>query len=166
MWLPLAVLAVLSLIGGFFDLPHFLEPALPRAEHVAHEAWLEIAGSGAGVLGIVIAYIMYMANPGLPDSITAKLGGLYRLVHDKYRIDELYDMVVVQPAIGGSRSILWKGLDAGFIDGIVNGTGSMARTVGGLARWVQTGNIRSYGTWVVLGSVVAIAILSIAGGAR
>lgn len=166
MWMPLAVLAVLSLVGGFFDLPHFLEPALPHAEHIEHEAWLEIVGSSAGLLGILIAYIMYIASPGLPDSIATKLGGVYRLVYDKYRVDELYDMVIVQPTIGGSRSILWKGLDAGLIDGIVNGTGSLARTIGGLARWVQTGNIRSYGAWIVLGSVVAIAILGLSGGIR
>ena len=167
MLMPLAVLALLSLAGGyFFNIPHFLEPALPHTEHVEHEAWLEIVGSGAGILGILIAYIMYMLSPGLPDSITAKLGGIYRLVYDKYRVDEAYDMVITQPLISGSRSYLWKGLDAGLIDGIVNGTGSLARMIGGLARWVQTGNIRSYGTWVVLGSVVAIAILSLSGGAR
>ena len=166
MWMPLAVLAILSLVGGFFDLPHFLEPALPHAAHIEHEAWLEIVGSGAGILGILIAYIMYILSPGMPDAITTKLGGIYRLVYDKYRVDEAYDMVVTQPLIGGSRAYLWKGLDAGLIDGIVNGTGSLARMIGGLARWVQTGNIRSYGTWVVLGSVVAIAILSLSGGAR
>jgi NADH-quinone oxidoreductase subunit L len=138
MWIPLGILAILSLVGGFFDLPHFLEPALPHAPHVEHEAWLEIVG----------------------------FGGLYRLVYDKYRVDEAYDMVVVQPLIGGSRAMLWKGLDAGLIDGIVNGTGGLARMIGGLARWVQSGNIRSYGTWVVLGSVVAIAILSLSGGTR
>jgi len=166
MWIPLGILAILSLVGGFFDLPHFLEPALPHAPHVEHEAWLEIVGSGAGILGILIAYVMYIASPGMPDQITAKLGGLYRLVYDKYRVDEAYDMVVVQPLIGGSRAMLWKGLDAGLIDGIVNGTGGLARMIGGLARWVQSGNIRSYGTWVVLGSVVAIAILSLSGGTR
>ena len=167
MLMPLAVLALLSLAGGyFFNIPHFLEPALPHAEHLEHEAWLEIVGSGAGILGILIAYIMYILSPGMPDSITAKLGGIYRLVYDKYRVDEAYDMVITQPLISGSRAYLWKGLDAGLIDGIVNGTGSLARMIGGLARWVQTGNIRSYGTWVVLGSVVAIAILSLSGGAR
>ncbi len=166
MWMPLAVLAILSLIGGFFDLPHFLEPALPHAEHIEHEAWLEIVGSSAGILGIIIAYIMYVLSPGLPDSITARLGGVYRLVYDKYRVDELYDTVIIQPTIGGSRSMLWKGLDAGLIDGIVNGTGGLARMVGGLARWIQTGNMRSYGAWVVFGSVVAIAIMGLAGGIR
>ena len=165
MLMPLAVLALLSLGGGyFFNIPHFLEPALPHVEHVEHEAWLEIVGSGVGILGILIGYLMYIVSPGMPDSITTKLGGLYRLVYDKYRVDEFYDMVLTQPLIGGSRAFLWKGLDAGLIDGIVNGTGSLARMVGGLARWIQTGNIRSYGTWVLLGSVVAIAILSISGG--
>ncbi|MBM3796181.1 MAG: NADH-quinone oxidoreductase subunit L [Acidobacteria bacterium] len=166
MWGPLAVLAALSIVGGFFDLPHFLEPALPPAEHVAHEAWLEIVGSAAGILGIVIAHIMYVAKPEMPDALTAKLGGLYRLVYDKYRVDEAYDLTIVDPLIGGSRSFLWKGLDAGLIDGMVNGAGSTARLVGGFARWIQTGNMRTYGAWVLVGAVAVLAYLGIGGGVR
>jgi NADH-quinone oxidoreductase subunit L len=167
MWMPLAVLALLSLIGGIaFDVPHFIEPALPHSEHVEHAFWLEIVGSAAGIIGILIAWFMYVARPELPGVVSEKLGGLYRLVYDKYRVDELYDLVIVQPTILGSRAMLWKGLDAGLIDGLVNGAGSMARMVGGLARWIQTGNIRSYATWVVFGSVVAMAILGFSGGIR
>lgn len=166
MWMPLAVLAVLSLVGGFFDLPHFLEPVL-GSSHAEHEAWLEIVGSAAGLIGIAIAYFMYVLSPGTPEAITSQLGRVYSLVYDKYRVDELYDTVIVAPLVSGSRSILWKGLDAGFVDGLVNGTGSLARMVGGVARWIQTGNMRSYGAWVVLGSVVAIAVLGFMnGGAR
>jgi NADH-quinone oxidoreductase subunit L len=164
MWIPLAVLAVLSLVGGFWNVPHFLEPVLPHAAHIEHSTLDMIIGSSAGILGILLAWFVYIANPGMAGSITARLGSVYRLVYDKYCVDEFYDMAVVQPTIGGSKSVLWKGLDAGFVDGLVNGAGGLARVIGGIARWIQTGNIRSYGTWVVLGSVAAIVMLTMATG--
>ena len=68
--------------------------------------------------------------------------------------------------INGSREVLWKGADAGFIDGIVNGVGAAARRIGGGLRLMQSGNIRSYATWVLLGSVAVIVALGIAEGLR
>ena len=54
-------------------------------------------------------------------------------------------------------------MDAGLIDGIVNGVGSVAREVGGVLRLLQSGNIRSYATWVLFGSVLVIVVLGICG---
>ena len=58
--------------------------------------------------------------------------------------------------------MLWKGADAGLIDGTVNGVGTVAQKVGGVLRQMQSGNIRSYATWVLFGSVLAIVALAIA----
>jgi NADH-quinone oxidoreductase subunit L len=68
--------------------------------------------------------------------------------------------------VAGSREVLWKGSDAGLIDGIVNGVGSAARFVGGGLRQLQSGSIRSYATWVLLGSVIVIAAVTLLGGIR
>jgi NADH-quinone oxidoreductase subunit L len=57
-------------------------------------------------------------------------------------------------------------MDAGLIDGIVNGVGAVARRIGGGLRLMQSGNIRSYATWVLAGSVLVIVALGIAGGVR
>jgi NADH-quinone oxidoreductase subunit L len=93
--------------------------------------------------------------------------GLYTFVYNKFYIDEFYDATVVNPVVGGSRVVLWKGIDAGLIDGTVNGIGARARNIGGLLRLMQSGNIRSYATWVLLGSVLVIAVIvGIAGGIR
>jgi NADH-quinone oxidoreductase subunit L len=166
MWVPLAALAVLSVGGGYlFNIPHFLEPLFgPASEHA--DLTLEIIGSSAGILGIVIAYVMYMAKPGLADSIANSLGGLYRLVYNKYFVDEVYFATVVNPTVAGSRTVLWRGVDAGIIDGAVNGVGSLAGFVGSLLRRLQSGNIRTYAAWVVLGSVLVIALVGFAGGSR
>jgi NADH-quinone oxidoreductase subunit L len=85
--------------------------------------------------------------------------GLYTFVYNKFYIDELYDALFVKPVVGGSRVVLWKGIDAGLIDGMVNGTGSRARNLGSVLRLIQSGNIRSYATWVLLGSLAVIATI-------
>jgi len=163
---PLAVLAVLSVAGGFlFNVPQFLEPVFKgiMGPEEPEAAWLTIVGSGAGILGIVLAWFMYVLSPETPGSIADSLGGLYRLVLDKYRIDELYDLVVVGPLLRGSRDLLWKFGDVFLIDGMVNGMGAVSGSLGGFLRRMQSGNIRNYATWVVVGSVLVIFAAGIFG---
>ena len=92
--------------------------------------------------------------------------GLYTLVYNKYFVDEIYAAAVVNPVVSGSREVLWKGVDVRLIDGAANGVGARARNVGSLLRLIQSGNIRSYATWVLLGSVVLIVAMGIAEGLR
>jgi NADH-quinone oxidoreductase subunit L len=164
MWAPLAVLAVLSVVGGFlFNVPKILGNMFPIVETV-EVPWLVYVSVLAGVVGIGLAYYMYVVNLDLPEMITSRLGGLYTLVYNKYFVDEVYDATVVHPLVEGSRSVLWHGVDQGVIDGIVNGVGRESKTVGGFLRLMSSGNIRSYATWVVLGSVALILVLGLAGG--
>ncbi|HUQ95617.1 MAG TPA: NADH-quinone oxidoreductase subunit L [Bryobacteraceae bacterium] len=167
MWTPLAVLAALSLGGGyFFKVPHYLEPMFPLAEG-AHDQMLVFISIGAGVAGMALAYLMYVVNPGIPQNIAAALGPAYRLVYHKYLVDELYGAAVVRPLYNGSRSFLWRVMDAGVIDGVVNGTATVARAAGGVLRLMQSGNIRSYAAWVTVGCVVILIALGVvAGGIR
>ena len=164
---PLVILAILSLGGGiFFKIPEFLGTFFPTVE-APEELSLTLIASSAGIIGILVAYLMYVLKPGLPDSIMNGLKPIYTLVYNKYFVDELYDATLVNPLIAGSRTVLWKGVDAGLIDGSVNGVGARARNVGGLLRMMQSGNIRSYATWVLLGSVLVIAVIvGFAGGIR
>ncbi len=164
MWGPLAVLAVLSLAGGwYFKIPHFLEPLFPLAEG-AHDETLVYISVAAGAAGIGLAWLFYVASPALPDSIANSLGGLYKLVYNKYFVDEAYNAAIVNPLVNGSRSLLWRVMDAGVIDGAVNGVGSLSRSIGGFVRLFQSGNIRSYAAWVTLGCVAVLVALGMAGG--
>jgi NADH-quinone oxidoreductase subunit L len=166
MVVPLAILAVLSIAGGFlFKIPEFLGTLFPTLE-VPEDITLMVISTAAGVVGIGLAWLMYVAQPGLADSVADRFRGLYALVYNKYFVDEIYGATVVNPLIRGSRTVLWKGLDAGLIDGIVNGVGSVSRGLGSGLRRMQSGNVRSYATWVLLGSVVLIVALGIAGGLR
>ncbi|SRR5579883_508158 len=163
---PLVILALLSLGGGFlFKIPVFLGTLFPTVE-VPEDFGLMAISVAAGLLGILLAYVMYVAKPGLADSLSIK--GLYTLVYNKYFVDEVYDATVVRPMVGGSRVLLWRFADVAVIDGIVNGIGSRARDVGAVLRSLQSGNIRSYATWVVFGSVLLMVALGIAaaGGVR
>jgi NADH-quinone oxidoreductase subunit L len=162
MTLPLAVLALLSLGGGFLNVPHYLEPVIPLAKE-GDDLLLMVISAAAGLAGIGLAYVFYMAKPALPEDLAARFRGLYQAVYNKYYVDEIYDAAVVTPVVSGSRDVLWKGMDAGVIDGSVNGVGFAARAIGGVLKRFQSGNIRSYATWVVFGSVALIVALGIAG---
>jgi NADH-quinone oxidoreductase subunit L len=160
---PLMILALLSLGGGFINVPHFLEPMFIEKAENQGLAWLS---AGVGILGILLAGLFYVVNRGLPDAVVKACGGLYTLVYNKYFVDEAYDAAVVEPLVEGSRTVLWRGIDAGLIDGTVNGVGRRSRGIGSILRLIQSGNIRSYAAWVVLGSIVLLIAIGFAGGLR
>jgi NADH-quinone oxidoreductase subunit L len=160
---PLMILALLSLGGGFINVPHFLEPMFVEKAENPGLAWLS---AGVGIVGILLAILFYVVNRGLPDQFAKAFGGLYTLVYNKYFVDEVYDATVVEPLVEGSRTVLWRGIDAGLIDGTVNGVGRRSRGVGSILRLIQSGNIRSYAAWVVLGSIVLLLAIGLSGGLR
>ena len=161
--IPLSILALLSLGGGYLPVMDWLEPVL-GGEHAPHEFSLVAISVAFGVAGILLAYIMYVAAPGIPDRLASSFKGLHTLIYNKYFVDEVYDVTVVHPIEQGSRYLLWKGMDAGLIDGAVNGVGGVSRWIGGGLRKLQGGNIRSYATWVTAGAVFLILLMGVAGG--
>ncbi len=110
--------------------------------------------------------MFYVPNRASPIPSPTRIKGLYTLVYNKYFVDEAYNAAVVQPLVSGSRTVLWRGVDAGIIDGAVNGIGTRARGIGSVLRQIQSGNIRTYAAWVVLGSVVVLLAIGFAGGIR
>jgi NADH-quinone oxidoreductase subunit L len=166
MWIPLAVLAVLSLAGGYINIPRWLEPMFKSVEEAPGTEWTVYVSVAAGLIGIALAYLFYIVAPGLPESIARTFSGPYRWVYNKYFVDEFYDSTVVNPVVDGSRTLLWRTVDARVIDGAVNGIGQDARGIGGFLKLAQSGSIRSYAAWVVLGSILVIAFIGLMGGAR
>lgn len=163
---PLAVLAALSLAGGWlFKVPGFLAPLFPLAEE-GKDIGPVLVSVAFGLGGIALAWLFYVARPGLPDRLATSFSGLYKLIYNKYFVDEIYDAVVINPVVAGSREVLWKGLDAAIIDGAVNGVGNRARGIGGVLKLLQSGNIRSYAAWVLLGSVALLLAMGVMGGLR
>ena len=119
------------------------------------------------LLGLLIAWWFYIKSPETPKKLAQSVRWLYTLVLHKYYIDELYNAVIVQPLLWISTNVLWKVIDEGAIDGTVNGVGRGMRESGGQLREIQSGNARSYATWVVIGAAgVTVLMLGIWGMVR
>jgi NADH-quinone oxidoreductase subunit L len=168
MLVPLMILAVLSLVGGFVGwgnhFEHFLAPvfgAPEAAEAVNRSTELVLMGVSVAValFGWWLAYLLYLKRPELPQKIADSLGSLYQTVAHKYYIDELYAALFVKPLIDGSTRILWQDVDRKVIDAAVNDAGDGARHVSDEVRQMQSGNIRSYAGWIAAGSAVVIAFM-------
>jgi NADH-quinone oxidoreductase subunit L len=170
MWIPLAILAALSLGGGFINIPKFLEPMFKLSEEGGVPDWVGKVPWIAGFAGIGLAYWFYVLAPTIPRSIASAFHPLYKLIYNKYYVDELYDATLVRPIVDGSRTLLWRTADAGLIDGAVNGIGKTARSIGGALKLLQSGFIRSYAAWVVAGSIAVVIAMALwgqwGGGAR
>jgi NADH-quinone oxidoreductase subunit L len=160
MTVPLGLLALGSAAAGWIGLGHYLEPVFAGLAPEAHvERGLEhflMAGSvAAGLGGILLAWWLYLKRPpreGAP-------GPLYRLVLNKYYVDEMYSALIVRPLVAVSTKVLWRAVDAGMIDGAVNGVGRRSAGAGSVLRRLQSGNLRSYAAWVALGALVVTAAL-------
>jgi NADH-quinone oxidoreductase subunit L len=176
MLVPLAILAVLSVVGGWVGWPEslggvqhfdqFLAPVFGGHAEVAvaaaeHSKELLLAGISvlAALLGLLLAWVLYQKRQDLPDKIAAALGWLYKTVRDKYYVDEGYAAAFVQPLIKGSTYILWRGIDAGAIDATANESAEGAEHVSDALRHMQSGNVRSYAGWVAAGAAVVIAYM-------
>ncbi|MEO8430392.1 MAG: NADH-quinone oxidoreductase subunit L [Acidobacteriota bacterium] len=145
MTVPLVVLAVLSVAGGYVGIPmvkggdrigEFLHPILlplaaaggqAAAAAGVHEAaastelLLMAASVGVAAIGLFLAFVWYKQGGGaVPARIAARFPGVYRTVVNKYYVDELYDAVFVEGLAKGGGRVLWE-IDATVIDGAVNG---------------------------------------------
>ena len=157
---PLVLLAIGSAGAGFVKVPHIVEPVLRLPEEAAHHvAWLPAVATLSGVLGILIAWYLYLSMPDLRASLASALRPALRVFEAKYWFDDVYDAFVRRVVVGGSDTLLWKRVDAGVIDGSVNG---IARAVSGWAetlRPVQTGFVRHYALLILAGAVALVSYL-------
>jgi NADH-quinone oxidoreductase subunit L len=106
--------------------------------------------------GAALAWLLYVKRRDLPAKISDKLGGVYAAVLNKYYVDEFYYNVIIHPLIQGSTKVLWRGVDAGVIDGTVNNAAIGARHASDNVRHMQSGNIRSYAGWVATGAALVL----------
>jgi NADH-quinone oxidoreductase subunit L len=148
-------------------LGHWLEPVvgenqlrvtLGRVPEAAGstEAFLIGGAVAIAVAGILIALFRLKPARLVPKAASPEEHGFERVLLDKYYVDEAYDRVVVEPTVGISRGVLWKGIDQGLIDGVlVNGSAKLARGLGGIGSWLQSGQVGTY-AWVLVVGVLAV----------
>jgi NADH-quinone oxidoreductase subunit L len=163
MTVPLILLALLSVAGGFLGVPeslgggnaieHWLEPvfapALAKIGHAPHaveavEYILMALSVGAALAMIFVARSWYLHRQDIPQRLRTAIPALYTLLLNKYFVDEVYDATVVSPVMRGSDRILWKGVDTTLIDGAVNGSARVVDFISRALRVVQTGFTGSY----------------------
>ncbi|MBE0602765.1 MAG: NADH-quinone oxidoreductase subunit L, partial [Deltaproteobacteria bacterium] len=175
MTLPLSLLAVLSVIGGWIGIPAVLgdaagvpnllerwlaPPVAGAAPH--HSAGLEVGlmslSVGIALCGIWFAHRLYRVRPGVPDEIAKRWPVLYDAVRNKYYIDEFYEWAVVRRVVRGA-DWLWQMFDARFIDGIVNGVADLVRAAGGRVRRLQGGLVGGYAFSLLAGAVLLVGYI-------
>ncbi|HEV8235933.1 MAG TPA: NADH-quinone oxidoreductase subunit L, partial [Gemmatimonadaceae bacterium] len=175
---PLVVLGILTAIGGWLNLPEFA----PLGRMGALEHWLDpvlgeptarvIAGAGEtsrgleyalvalavaiAVGGIALAWTRLKPETLVPKRESAPEEGFEKVLVNKYYVDEIYDETIVEPVIGISRGLLWRGIDVGLIDGVgVNGSAYFTRFVGWVGSQMQSGQLGTY-AWVLVAGVLAV----------
>jgi NADH-quinone oxidoreductase subunit L len=176
MTIPLMVLAVLSLIGGFMGIPevlggshvlnNFLAPVFEQSRsiseahhHLDHNTEYMLMGVivGLTLILIFIAWMVYVRGRKIPAAEGVALNPTHKLVYNKYYIDELYNSIIVKPLTFVSK-VLDSLVEKLFIDNIVNGTGKMVTWGSKTLRLVQTGNIGFY----IFAMVISIIIMLVA----
>ena len=177
MLFPLVVLAILSVVGGWVGVPvafgghneveHFLEPVFAAgvvgtATNVASHG-LELGLAAVSVftaaLGFYVAYVFYYKKPGIATAFAKKSPALYRLVENKFYIDEIYSAVIVTPLLMFTRIFLGGLVDSVLVNGSAKAAGATTRGLSGLTTRIQSGNIRSYAGWLALGAAAVLVVM-------
>ena len=174
MTIPLIILAILSVFGGFINVPeifggehwlaNFLEPVFHASNtkvHLVHqdhntEYFLMGVSVAGAFIAALIAYVRYAKNNHVPVPDTAERGALANLSYNKYYIDEIYDFIIAKP-LNVLSGIFYRIVDKTLIDGLVNGVGRVASEASKGLRLLQTGNIGFYIFMMIAGIVGLLA---------
>ena len=155
MTVPLVVLAVLSVVGGYFTLPDLLAPLYGHA-HPHVPLLVKYLPTLLALGGIGTAYWLYVRQPAAAERLGRRFAAVHRLLLNKYYVDEAYDAVVVRPLMAAAEW-LWRVWDTLVIDGLVNGTARVVQAGGLFLRFWQTGNVQAYALSLSLGAIVLFA---------
>lgn len=162
MTIPLIILAVGSVFVGYFSVPHFLEPLLgePKlAVSLQQEKIVMAVSIIAGLVGIATAWYMYILRPTVPENLTNTFKGFYKVLWNKYYVDELYSFLFVRPTLWFADKFIEKITDIKIIEGIVNGIPALIYKIGSLIRPVQTGQLQQYAIFMILGIIVFVLVI-------
>jgi NADH-quinone oxidoreductase subunit L len=180
MTVPLMILAVLSIIGGYVGMPHifgvtnYFEHWLAPVMASTHQTVSDVHASSGGDAGmeltlmfasvalvlvsIFMAYLLYKKNTKLSTSMAEKLSGVKKVLNNKYYVDEFYGAIIVRPIVYFSL-FLWKVFDVVVIDGFLDGMANAYQDASQALRTAQTGRLRTYATLFVFGVVIIIGLM-------
>ena len=169
--IPLAVLAVLSVFGGFFGVPHIFHLLPNNMELLFHGFFAEIpSGHGAVftewilmVLSVLFALLawylasrIYHSGFEIASRLREKWEWAYKLSLNKWYVDELYDLILIKPGYFFTTHFLWRVFDLNVIDRIVNTSGTAVRTAGNTIRPFQNGLTQNYALIFTIGTFLVL----------
>jgi len=182
MTIPLIVLAVLSVVGGFIGVPHviseylghipnfwehWLQPVVKKLPelatqteaHSVAEEWALMATSVTlALISATAAFRIYTSGKGANEKIAKAFGPIYKFVDNKYYVDEAYFGGIINPLIKQSQN-LWLYIDVNFIDKATYWVADVTKSAGSLVRSFQTGNMQQYAMYITLGVVVVLTFV-------
>jgi len=177
MTVPLMVLGLLSVIGGWIGIPkvigenlgelpnileHWLEPAIKMPAMTAAEPsteWMMMGISvGLALISAAVAYHFYVQDPEKPKKLAEIFKGPYKLIYNKYFVDEMYFAGIIHPFVKLSKNI-WYYIDVNFIDKTTYVISDLVRGGGTFVRGIQNGNIQQYAMYIALGIVATLTFI-------
>ncbi|MEY3947628.1 MAG: hypothetical protein RL512_439 [Bacteroidota bacterium] len=165
MLLPLVLLALLSIAGGWIGIPavlmegadslgQFLSPVLPAISHaISHETELLLMGSTTLLVVVVIIAAWFIYRKKAEQQST----GILRVFENKWYVDELYEVIIVKP-LARLSAFLREWVESRLIDGLVNGVGRSVQYTGRQLRFLQSGQIGNYVLLMVVAMVVILFV--------
>jgi len=163
---PLVILALLSICGGWIGMERFggfLAPSVGvrAAEGGSPHLELILSGIAVGValLGWLLAHLFYREKSTVPSTLATALPSGYKLLANKYYVDQIYGVTIVKPLFAVSRIFLGWVVDVGILGGIAWLLGGIAMLSGAILQRWQSGNLRSYAAWLALGATALLLFL-------
>jgi NADH-quinone oxidoreductase subunit L len=159
--IPIIILALGAVVGGYIPVANFLTPVFGHAVEVGTAAFFGLAALSVlvALAGFAVAYILHARRPELAVVWRTRLGPIHALVEHKYYLDEIYDLVIVRPVLAFAR-FLNDVVEPRVIDGAVNAVANFFLVEAREFRLIQTGRVRSYAL-VTLGGAVGILVIII-----
>lgn len=168
---PMIVLAILAIVSGFTHTHWFgtflgdwltSGPAFDYGRTASGSLWIMFVTTFISVLGIAIAWFFYAKRRYNTQRLKEDSFGVYKLLYNKYYIDELYQVTVVKGL--SYAGLVLKLIDRYVIEGIVNLFPAVVRVIGGTAAKAQNGQIQTYIASVLIGLVLLLFGFMVAGG--
>ncbi|MCX8027832.1 MAG: NADH-quinone oxidoreductase subunit L [Thermodesulfovibrionales bacterium] len=174
MTVPLIILAIGALAAGWVGIPsvlgghnqigHFLEPVLGHPNvSASHSEEIKVMAISVAIasLGIFISWFFYVKKPIIPRLLARWFNNIYKILWNKYYVDELYEYIFVKSSFLLSRAFLIGFTDMKVIEGIVNGIPKAIGRFGGFLSKLQTGQLQHYGIGMALGLFIVYTIVLI-----
>ena len=169
--IPLVVLAVLAVFGGFFGIPHIFHILPNYMELLFNGFFAKIPGGHGAVLtewillvlsvlfALVAWYVaskVYQSGFGLASKLREKWEWAYKISLNKWYVDEIYNLVIIRPTYSFTKHFLWRFFDLNVVDGIVNTSGTAARTAANVIRPLQNGLTQNYALIFTIGTFIVL----------